>query len=97
VDLTAHYVASSRQVIAGIESADITSPDHPRSYLVSLTTRATGMLGVMADHAERLATKTENLTKEVNRLAEEKDQLTAQVRSLESLIAALRSEATQNA
>lgn len=94
MDLTARYIAASREVIASVEAADVTNPDHPRPYIASLTTRATETLRTMSDHAERLAKKTKNLSDAAQILVEETDMLRARIRCLESENAELRTKLT---
>jgi hypothetical protein len=68
MSLTAHYVSDSRQVIAEVEAADITSPDLPRVDVVVLVTRLTETLRTTATHAERLGQSNTQLRKEIAEL-----------------------------
>lgn len=68
MDLTAHYVSDSRQVIAEVEAADITNPDLPRVDVVVLVTRLAETLRTTATHAERLGKSNTQLRKEIAEL-----------------------------
>lgn len=82
MDLTARYVADSRQTIADVDATDITSPDLPRVDMVRLMTRLTEMLRTTADHAERLAQST-------SQLRAENAELENQVRALQAALSEL--------
>lgn len=68
MNLSARYVAESRQTIADVEAADITSPDLPRVDMVRLVTRLTETLRTTADHAERLGQSNTQLRDEITAL-----------------------------
>jgi FtsZ-binding cell division protein ZapB len=88
MDLTVRYVNDSRQVVDGVDAADITNPDHPRAYLATLITQATETLRTITNHAERLAEKTA-------RLSAEADGLRSRNAALEAENARLRKEAAE--
>lgn len=80
MSLTARYVKDSRQIIAGVEATDVTSPDLPRRTSAVLITRSTEMLRTMADHAE-------GLDQTVVGLRAENAQLESKVRDLRKALA----------
>lgn len=82
MDLTARYVADSRQVIADVEAADITSPDLARVDIATLVTRLVETLRTTADHADGLAQSN-------TRLCGENAELEGQVRALRAALAEL--------
>ena len=82
MSLTTQYVRDSRQIIAGVEAADITNPDLPRPTVAALITRSTEMLRTMGDHAERLNESLTGLQAENTGLRAENIELENQVRDL---------------
>jgi FtsZ-binding cell division protein ZapB len=86
VDLTTRYVSDSRRVTAEIDNANITNPDHSRTALTVLITRATETLRTLTDHTERLAEKE-------GRLAQEVDTMRSRIAALETENGRLRREA----
>lgn len=81
MDLTARYVADSRQAIADVEVVDVTSPDVPRAIVARLVTRLTEQLRTMSDHAERIGQ--DNV-----RLRTEAGEFETQVRAMHEALAA---------
>lgn len=75
MDLTELRVRDARREIADVEGADITNPDLPHRTAVRLITRVTGMLRILAEHAERQQATVDRLEREVRRLRGEASQL----------------------
>ncbi|MFI9598899.1 PspA/IM30 family protein [Streptomyces sp. NPDC052043] len=88
MDLTALRVRDARQVISGVEAADITNPDLPHPTAVLLITRATETLRTTADHAERQQTTVDQQQATIDRLRDDVRRLESKVRELKAKRAA---------